>query len=458
MKFLSLLLLFPCLFAEAALTLTEGKGGNFIYDQDPKALSSSIVIALPWGSIHDPAGKSGLASISFDALVRGSKEKSKQEFYSTMERLGASISVDVGTTRTLITLQSISENLTKTIPLLAEVLLHPRMQKDDILDLKEESLAGLNRELSNNRALLRRVLRSALYSSTPLALPPQGNLETVKNISVDDIRAFVNDKIGAKGMIVAVSSNLPKDQISQLLKASFDKIPEGKQANPLDNQIPPPSGKKLYLVARKGSNTSEMAISHFGYGANDKEKELLELANFNLGGDMSSRMFQILRGKNGWTYGAYSGFQLLETPRKHGSAFVLYSFPHAEHTDKTLKEMNSIYKDYVEKGLTQKELTFSKQSLMNSYPFKFAQSRGRVQAKLYEALEGSPLLTVESYRKLLGATSQKDLLKAIQKFHQTKNFVTVVVGDPQQFEALKKSPFSWDQVILVDDPMSPVLQ
>ena len=40
----------------------------------------------------------------------------------------------------------------------------------------------------------------------------------------------------------------------------------------------------------------------------------LETGNFVFGEDFTSRLMQVLRNENGWTYGVYSGFNQLMGP------------------------------------------------------------------------------------------------------------------------------------------------
>ena len=168
--FLSIALSALSFNAEAALQLhAEGKNPNYLFEADPKALASSVQLVFRTGSMADPKGKEGLASLAFRSLMRGTKQRSKEQFFATLERLGASLEVDVGAGRTILSLNTLSENFEPALALMADAVLNPAVSENEISSLKEESNAMLSQELSNNRKILKRVFRQALFRSTSLA-------------------------------------------------------------------------------------------------------------------------------------------------------------------------------------------------------------------------------------------------------------------------------------------------
>jgi zinc protease len=454
---LSLLALSFPLPSQAALDLANtGKNKNFLYEQDSKALASSVQLVFRTGSLSDPKGKEGLATISFQALLRGTKNKARKDFFAAVEQLGASLSADTGSNRTIITLDTISENLEGSLQLLAEAVLQPGLKDSEIKSLIDEELAQLQQELGNNRAILKRVFRQAAFGGTALAFPPEGTIEGLKAITPDDVRAFLAAQLKSGGVVVAAMSNHPQKTVEAWVERAFANFPEGVAPATAQPALQAPNGRTLYVVERKGSSVTEIALGHLGIEAARKDREVLEAGLFVLGGDMSSRLFQVLRGQNGWTYGAYSSFQMLEIPRRHGGAFLIYTFPQGEHTEKATLKALEIYQDYATKGVTAKELSFAKKSLANSYSFKFATSRSRLTARLYEHLDGAPNRSVSAYKKLVNGITRASLLAAVKKAHDPENLNVVAVGDPEKIAPLKKSIPGLSRVVVVEDPMGPL--
>lgn len=441
-----LLLVFSALFLseisfgqESYRLIQEGQNQNFIYERDQKSLVTSVDFVIRAGNLSDPKGKEGLAALSFASLLRGTKDKDRKTFDAEIEKLGASIGVDTASSRTIISLDTIEENYEKSVQLLAEAVLEPRLDEKELAALKVEVLAALQQEKANNRALLKRAIRKVIFAGSALEIPPSGNLSSIQKITAEDIRAFLKSQTVRKNIVIAVNSNLEEQKIREPLERFFRPLSQGAKTSSASWKRNPIVGQRLVLIERPGSSTTEMAVGHFGIEANRPDREALELGLFLFGGDMSSRLFQELRAKKGWTYGVYSSFQFVEIPRRHGSAFVIYAFPHAEHTQKALTKTLQLYRDYAKNGVTAKELAFAKSTMKNSYAFQFASSRAKLTGRLYEFLDGAPLLPVESYRKLIDGMSVSQLRKSIQAIHDPNNLWIVLVGDPKALDEAQKS-------------------
>ena len=441
--------------AHAALKLqAQGKEKNFLYEQDSKALASTVQLVFRTGSLSDPNGKEGLSNLAFDSLLRGTKAKDRKAFNAAVERLGATISSDTASNRTIISLDAISDNLEPAIQLLAEAVLQPSLLDSEINSLKQEHLDQISQELANNRNVMKRVARQAVFRGTPLAFPANGTTSGLNAITPADVKKFLAEQVKSGNVVVAVMSNHPQATVQGWVEKAFGGLADGA-APPIPKvEFQPIKGRRLYIVERAGSSTTEMGIAQRAFEASYPDREAIETGLFLFGGDMSSWLFQELRAKKGWTYGAYSTVQFLEIPRRQGGSFFIYAFPAAEHTGDTVLRSLDLYQDYVKKGMSAKELKFAQQSLGNAYPFKFATSKSRLTARLYEFLDGAPLLTVAQYRKVLNGLTPAKLKAAVQKVHDPANLAIVLVGEPGQIEALKKSIPNLQEVKVIADPQA----
>lgn len=451
------LALFSTLTAEAAIELrTSGAKTNFIYERDPKDLATTVQLVFRTGSVSDPKGKEGLTELAFQTLFRGTKSRDRKEFNAALERLGANVSVDTGTTRTIVTLTAVSENLPAAINLLAESVLHPALRNEEVRLLADEKLAQLQLELSVNRSVMKRIFYLALYQGTSLAVPADGTIEGVRSVQGEQVRNFLTQYVKAENVIFTVASNRPEKEVKNMLTQAFADLPDGDAPAAPKLELKAKAGRVLYFAERKGSSTTELAIGNFGIKADRPDRLVLETGEFVFGaGGMDSRLFNTLRGQNGWTYGASSGFSMLDLPRRFGGAYLMYAFPQSQHTEKLTLKAIELYTDYVKKGITAEELEFARKSMANSYAFKFATSRARMSARLYELLDGAPLLSVTQYRTQMNAITPKMITSALQKAHDPENLIFVAVGDPAQIDGLKKSIPNLKAVIKVDDPMKP---
>lgn len=442
-------------YSQAALRLkSDGKNPNFIYEYDPKALATSISFIVRSGNTSDPKGKEGLIHFSLESLLRGTKQKSRADLMKAVERLGGNLDANAGYTYSTISLNVISENLPQAIRLLAETILQPALRAEEIEPLRQELLAKLNVERSNNRMQLRRAYRLALYSGTNLAFPPDGTIDGIKNSSIDDIRATLHTHLQANNILVAVTSNQEKSKVKNWLEDAFRDLPEDLIPPRPTHTLKKITGRTLYLVPKNGSSTVELQMGHYGIPANSPIWDNAEAGLFVFGSNFNSRLIRILRKENGWTYGAASAFSATTMGAGNESVFLIYSFPQKEHAAKAAAKTVELYEQYVKDGITKEELAFAQNSMANSYPFQFANAKARLDAKLSHELDGTHNLPVSVYQKKIRSLTPKKIESILAKVHDPKNMVIVAVGDEAQLKEIAKAIPGLKEVKTILDPMS----
>ncbi len=197
-----------------------------------------------------------------------------------------------------------------------------------------------------------------------------------------------------------------------------------------------------------------MNIGNYGVAANHPKRDELETGMYVFGSTFNSRLSKILRKANGWTYGAYASYRFSDLGIGNEGIFAIYSFPQVEFALKAVPKAVEMYEDYVKNGITKEELQFAQNSMANSYPFTFATAKSRMAARISMLLDGSPLPPVPVYQKKIRSMTQKNIHATVQKLHDPKNFIAVVVGDEDKLKELSKIIPGIQKTIIIHDPMS----
>lgn len=427
--------------------------GNFLFESDPRALVSSVELIFNTGSIHDLKDKEGIAALAFDAMFRGTKGKSRDQFAAEIERLGATISAGTSYTQTSVTLYTISENLEPAIRLMAEAILEPGLRPKEWKQLKSERLAKLNQTRSRTTSLLMRAFRAQIYKGTPLAHNPDGTIQSVKSIGLEDIKPFLNRYVNANNVTVAVNTNVPEANVRAWIERYFARLPGGIPAPKIEISANQKPGRHLLIFDRPKTTTVSTVIGHLSYPSTYDRAVEAEVGEFILGGGgMVSRLFDELRNKTGWTYGASSG-HYLDKPRKFGSVYTLYTFPSTEHFEKAIPKAVEVYDDLVRNGVSREEFELAKNSLGNSYAFSFAKASSRMSGRLYEFFDGSPFLSVRDYRSRMNKLSRTQLNRIIQNTFNAKDLYIAVAGDKEKLRKLKDLIPGIQSVSILKDPI-----
>ena len=91
--------------------------------------------------------------------------------------------------------------------------------------------------------------------------------------------------------------------------------------------------------------------------------------NFVLGGNFNSRMNLNLREDKGWTYGISSFFTAGSTD--YPGLFMVSAGIKTKATDSAITEVIKIIKNYIDNGISDEELEFTKKSLLGGDALKY---------------------------------------------------------------------------------------
>jgi zinc protease len=155
------------------------------------------------------------------------------------------------------------------------------------------------------------------------------------------------------------------------------------------------------------------------------------IANFVFGGAFNSRLNLNLREDKGYTYGIRSGF----SGGKYTGTFAISSSVKRPATALALAEIIKEFTNYQTNGITDKELEFTKSSLLNEEALKYEapyQKASFLSNIVRYNLDKN--FTVEQ-NKILKNITKDEVNDQIKKYFDINKLTTVVVGDKAYIEA-----------------------
>src|SRR5260370_29313616 len=85
----------------------------------------SLAAIVKAGSVADPAGEEGLASVTVGLLRKGTSTRNAQKFAEDLDFIGATFNADSGVDYTSISEEFLAKDLDKGLDLFSDALLHP---------------------------------------------------------------------------------------------------------------------------------------------------------------------------------------------------------------------------------------------------------------------------------------------------------------------------------------------
>src|SRR6185369_3436891 len=110
-------------------------------------------VTIRYGDEKSLTGKSAIAGITGGLLMRGTKNKSRQQIQDEMDRLKAQLNVSGGPTSATARIETIEANLPGALRLAAEILREPAFPDSEFETVRQQRIAGAEAGRSDPQAL-----------------------------------------------------------------------------------------------------------------------------------------------------------------------------------------------------------------------------------------------------------------------------------------------------------------
>ncbi|MFM8269444.1 MAG: M16 family metallopeptidase [Pseudomonadota bacterium] len=412
------------------LSLAYAEEPQLLFEEDPSSLVSDVQLVVKTGSAEEPVGKQGLTNIFSELMLRGTKKYDRVKFQSTLEKLGATLSVSVTHDQIVFSGEVIKENTFEFLKLLEEALLQPKFDEKEFNSLKVEIINQIAFIKNSNNRLGGLAIRQELFKGTPIEKPALGTLSSVRKLQMPDVLRAYNNAFFKQNLLFAVASPYKETQWKSALKEIWKKFPDGAPKTRRIFEPKVPESPTLIVIHKPKTSTGVLTFAQKGITAQDPERYALGAGNFSFGGEpLVSRLFRTIRGELGWTYAINSGYGAMGSLSYQPGIYTIVSTPSVEFTSKTLFKTLSSWQDYVRNGLKKDELGLAQESLVNSYPFEFESAQKRLGQRVYSELYGVPVLSQEEYEKTMDKIGNKDVKKALKDRHTEKGWLITLVAD-----------------------------
>ena len=267
----------------------------------PSTVNSIVAVALflPLPRAIVAPSEAGLVRFLHGMLLRGTTSRSAAELNETIEALGTSISSSDSNDYSQAGMVCTADTFPASMELLADVVLNPAFEPEEIEKERQITLAGIRRDDDDRFALTLRRFARELYGSHGYGLPGRGLAETVREFRRDQLVELHATAINPSTMLAVCVGDFDPDAARDLLTAHFP--PRGTASDPLRITTPAPVPPARVRLARE-SEQAFLAMGFRACAAGADDSPAVRVLNGVLGEGMSSRFFTKLRDEQGLAY------------------------------------------------------------------------------------------------------------------------------------------------------------
>lgn len=202
------------------------------------------------GSQNDPADKEGLASLTANLMTEGSTvQNSYEEIVEKLYPMAASYGSQVDKEMTVITGRVHRDNLDEYYQLLREAVITPAFKQEDFERVKSDVLNYLDKSLrySDDEEFGEETLSQFIFTGTPYAHPEEGLIESVKSITLDDVKDFYQTYFTKDNLVIGIGGGFNKAFTKKVVKDMAD-LPAGVPSAVPKPEPEPINGREVLLI------------------------------------------------------------------------------------------------------------------------------------------------------------------------------------------------------------------
>jgi predicted Zn-dependent peptidase len=400
-----------------------------------------LSLRVPMGTGDDPPGKAGLASLLTRLLDQGTVRRTATELAEEFERLGATVGASIGRDDTTVSVSVLARNLGPTLELLGEMLAEPRFDPMDFDRERSRQLADLLQGPDDVNWIARRALPIVMFGpGHPYGKPPEGSIESVKGLSLADVKALHRDRFGPRSATVIAAGDIDVDSLKSSLEQSLGtwKGASGRPSPRPEDSKPPESGV-IHLVDKPGAVQSVLSVGRHWTERRDPRYPATLVGNHLFGGDFLGRLNKNLRVDHGYSYGAYSAFSF-----RRGRS--VWQSTTAVRADATVPALREIFKEIESvagpRPITPEEIEKAKSAEARSFPADFESPSGILAALTEIAEYGLPADYLDRFLPDLERVALPDVQRSMAEVLAPSERYVLVVGDAKSLvPELKKAGF-----------------
>jgi len=396
----------------------------FIFEEDKNLpIISMQLIFKNSGSLADT--KDGLAKLTAKLLNDGTLKDGTTGFATKLENRAISLGIHSGKETFVMELGSLKSEFSYGVELLKELIVDPNYSEESLKKIKIQTIGSLKRKESNFDYISSLQMKGMLFPNTPLAKASLGTVKSVESITIEDIKRYINTHLGLENAIIVMGGDISQKEAKKLLKDILSLLPHVKSSE--IKSMKAIAQKKVKKTIKK----SEQAYVYFGapldISYSSKERYLAQVASFILGSSgFGSRLMEEIRVKKGLVYSVYSRFVINKTH----SYFSGYLQTKIKTGDEAVQSVKDVVKLFLEKGVTQEELTSAKQFILGSEPLRNETLSQRLGRAFQEYYTDRPLGTSVEELKKIEKMTLKELNDFIYRHKEIENLsFSVVTGE-----------------------------
>jgi zinc protease len=394
-----------------------------------------ISALIPCGAIYD-GSKNGLAYLTSESLLFGTKNYTKKQIEETFEFYGASISTSASIEFIKVNTSFAKQDQEKLLPIFQDIIMNPTFPDSEVEKRKQRLLVELDQAKESPRQVIRAYFNKFLFADSEFGNPPQGSKSKVVDISSYDLKNYYSNNINPTNSSIAVVGDFNSAEIKKKISDLFRswKVEKPSTLNPII--IPSLDFKKnqVLLVNKNDANETTFLIGGKGINRSNPDFTEIQVINTILGDRFTSWLNEELRINSGLTYGVRSTF----IPYKNLGTFFISTFTASQNTEKAIDIALQVLNRLHTTGITEKVLNSAKSYIKGQFPPDYETASALTNLLTSMDYYGYDDSYINDFEKKVNDFTVAEANDIIKKYFPKENLQFVIIGKASEINDIVK--------------------
>ena len=406
---------------------TLSNGVRVITEPMPHVRSVSVGIWIATGSRRETGEQNGISHFIEHMVFKGTTHRSAEDIARSVDSIGGNL--DAFTAKELVCFNTkvLDEHLSLAWDVLADLVLNPLFQPEDIEKEKGVILEEIKMEADSPDYLVHEIFSSNFWKDHPLGKPILGTRETVKRFDSDTIRRYYSESYTPANLLVTAAGNLTHERLVSLVREHFEAVPQGAPAKP--DPIPN-THARIALRNKKALEQVHLCLGVPSYPLPHQERFACYVLNTLLGGGMSSRLFQNIRERQGLAYAVFSELN----PYRDTGCLSIYAGTSIESAAKVVESILKEFRQLKESAVSDEELRRAKDHLKGSLMLSLESTASRMSNLARQEMYFGRFFSLDELVESIETVTAADVQRIAQTFFDPKQIALTVLGNLENFK------------------------
>ena len=403
-------------------------GLTILTDHMPGLRSVSLGIWVRRGSRHESLDLNGICHFIEHALFKGTQRRSAHEIATESDRLGGHLDAYTTHEMTGFALKIVDTEMTRAFDLLADMLLNPRFDEDDLVKEQKVIIEEMKMIEDTPDELLTELFHAQYFPDHSLGRPIEGTELTVSSFDRARTAQFHASNFAPHNLVIAAAGNIFHQQLVDLVAQAFAGTGE-IQRNGFTSSSPRVAAP--ILIERKNElEQAHLILAAPWPSARSNDRYAASMLGTIIGGGTSSRLWQSIREERGLAYSIGAGGNTYTDV----GIFTIYAGTSPgqmnQVLDLSLNEMRRIVRDPV----SDDELRFAKEQAISSVLLSLESSSARVGALARQEVIHGRLISPDEIIRSIEAVTREHVQSVAQACFKTPALAVGALGNLNGFK------------------------